>query len=46
MTHQDEHMDSKDNPSVLAIVSEALGVAGLIVAMAYAVPLGFELLQL
>lgn len=32
-------------PSLLVIASEALGVAGLIVAMAYAVPLGYELLH-
>jgi hypothetical protein len=30
----------------LAIVVEALGLAGLIVGMAYALPLGFVLLEL
>ena len=42
-------MDPRKEPGqqgVLAIAGEALGMAGLIVAMAYAVPLGFELLQL
>jgi hypothetical protein len=33
-------------PGLVRITGEALAVAGLIVAMAYAVPIGFELIQL
>ncbi|WP_263263025.1 hypothetical protein [Pseudomonas sp. RIT-PI-S] len=35
-----------DEPGLLALAGEAVGMAGLIFALAYAVPLGFELLQL
>ncbi|WP_263264915.1 hypothetical protein [Pseudomonas sp. RIT-PI-S] len=38
--------ESPNGPGLLVIAGEALGVAGLIVVMAYAVPLGLELMQL
>lgn len=39
-------MAVRKESGVFAVLGEAFVVAGLIVAMAYAVPLGFELLQL
>lgn len=38
--------EPSNEPGLLAVAGEAVGMAGLIIAMAYGVPLGFELLQL
>jgi hypothetical protein len=37
--------ESPKDPGWLSMAAEGIGMAGLIVVMAYAIPLGFELFQ-